>query len=193
MQKVVGSNPISRFLKARDQPVVHVSCASSDMAPVAEIFFYDVVVFVHVSAVVVAFGATFAYPFFQAVIERSSPRSVPAMWRATHTASRYLVVPGSLVALAAGIYLTVDRWDFGYLFITVGMSVIIVLILLGVVFFNRQEVRAIELSERDVAAAGDGEVELSPEYWELSKRVARVGTLAGVLILVAVFFMSVKP
>ncbi len=163
------------------------------MQLVANILFYDVVVFVHVIAVVVAFGATFAYPFFQAVIERTSPRSVPAMWRATHTASHYLVIPGSLVVLAAGIYLTIDRWDFGYLFITVGLSAIVVLILLGVVFFDRHETRAIELSERDIAAAGAGEVELSEEYWEVSKRVARVGMLASLLILAAVFFMTVKP
>ncbi len=163
------------------------------MGVVADILFYDVMVFVHVTAVVVAFGATFAYPFFQAVVERVSPRSVPAMWRATHAASHYLVIPGSLVVLAAGIYLTVDRWDFGYLFITVGLSIIVVLILLGVAFFDRHEARAIELSERDVAAAGAGEVELSAEYWEVSKRVARVGMAASLLILVAVFFMTVKP
>ena len=163
------------------------------MGLVAELQLYDVVVFVHVTAVVVAFGATFAYPFFQTVVERASPRSVPAMFRAMHTTSRFLVVPGSLVALAAGIYLTVDRWDFGYLFITVGLSVIVVVIILGATFFDRHEVRAIELSERDVAAAGAGEVELSEEYWEVSRRIARVGMLASLLILTTVFFMVVKP
>ena len=159
----------------------------------AEIYFYDVVVFVHVTAVVVAFGATFAYPFFQAVVERASPRSVPAMFRAMHTTSRYLVIPGALVVLAAGIYLAIDRWDFGYLFITVGLSIIVVVIILGATFFDRHETRAIELSERDVAAAGAGDVVLSEEYWEVSRRIARVGMLASLLILVAVFFMVVKP
>ena len=163
------------------------------MAPVAKVFFYDLVVFLHVTAVVVAFGATFAYPFFQAVVERVSPRSVPAMWRATHTASRYLVIPGSFFVLGAGIYLTIDRWDFGHLFVTVGLAVIVVLILLGAAFFDRHEVRAIELSERDIAAAGEGAVQLSEEYWEVSRRVARVGMLSSLLILLAVFVMTVKP
>ena len=158
-----------------------------------EIEFYDVVVFVHVTAVVVAFGATFAYPFFQAVVERSSPRSVPAMFRAMHTTSRYLVVPGALVVLVAGVYLTVDGWDFDQLFVIVGLVVVVVVIILGATFFDRHESRAIELSERDVAAAGAGDVVLSDEYWEVSKRIARVGMLASVLILVAVFFMVVKP
>src|ERR671924_1085296 len=105
------------------------------MALIAKIFFYDVVVFLHVTAVVVAFGATFAYPFFQAVVERLSPRSLPAMYRAMHTTSRFAVTPGSFIVLAAGIYMTIDRWDFGFLFITVGMAAIVVLILLGIAFF----------------------------------------------------------
>jgi hypothetical protein len=163
------------------------------MAVSAEIQLYDLVLFVHIAAVVVSFGATFAYPFFQTGVERISPRSVPAMLRAIHTTSRYLVVPGSLVVLASGIYLTIDRWSFGDLFIIVGLSVVVAMIVLGATFFDRHEARAIRLAERDVAAAGTGEVELSEEYWEVSKRFARVGIAASLLIVIAVFFMAVKP
>ncbi len=53
---------------------------------------------------------------------------------------------------------------FGHLFIAVGLSVIAVLVLLFLAFFDRHEARAIELSERDIASAGAGEVELSEEY-----------------------------
>lgn len=161
--------------------------------PASTIRLYDVVLFVHVAAVTVAFGATFAYPFFQAVVERASPRSLPAMFRAMHVTSRYLVTPGSVVVLLAGIYLTVDRWDFGDLFVTVGLTVIVIVIVLAMTFFDRHEARAIELATRDVAAAGDGEVELSEEYWQVSRRIARVGSLASALVLTAIFFMVVKP
>jgi hypothetical protein len=160
---------------------------------VADVHFYDIVVFVHVAAVVVSFGATFAYPFFQTVVERVSPASVPAMWRATHTCSHAVVIPGSLVILAAGIYMTIDRWDFGYLFVVVGLAVIVALIMLAIAFFDRYEQRLIELSERDVAGANGGRVELSEEYWEASRSVVRVGALASLMIVVAVFFMTVKP
>jgi hypothetical protein len=159
----------------------------------AEIVFYDVVLFVHVTAVVVAFGATFAYPFFQVGIEKMSPRSVPAMLHAMHTTSRYLVTPGSLVVLDSGIYLTIDRWDFGQLFVVVGLSVIVLLIALGAAFFDRHEARAIALAERDVAAAGGGDVVLSDEYRDVSQRFARVGMAASLLVLLALFFMTVKP
>jgi hypothetical protein len=161
------------------------------MSVLAEIYVYDVVLFVHITAAVVAFGATFAYPFFQAGVERMSPPSVPAMLRAMHATSRYLVTPGMLVVLASGIYLTVDVWDFGQRFVVVGLSVVGVLMILGATFFDRHEARLIELSERDVSAVGAGE--LSEEYWSVSKRFARVGIAASLLVVVALFFMAVKP
>ena len=163
------------------------------MGVLGEIRLYDVVLFVHVTAVVVAFGATFAYPFFQTVVERVSPRSVPAMLQAMRTSSRYLVTPGLLVVLASGVYLTVDGWDFGQLFVVVGLAVVGVLIALGATFFDRHEARLLELSRRDVAAAGAHEVVLSADYWAVSKRFARVGIAASLLIVVALFFMVVKP
>jgi hypothetical protein len=161
--------------------------------PLAEIRFYDVIVFVHVAAVIVAFGATFGYAFFQAITERFNPRGIPVLWRAMDASGKYLVTPGAVVALAAGIYLVIDAWEFGDLFVTVGMVAIIILLGLSGAFFAPQGRRAMELAERDIAAGSAGEVTLSDEYWAVSKRIARVGTLAGVIILVATFFMVVKP
>jgi predicted integral membrane protein DUF2269 len=159
----------------------------------AEIRLYDLGLFVHVASVVVAFGPTFAYPFFQMTVERLSPHSVPAMFRAMHASSRYLVTPGLLVVLASGIYLTVDGWDFDEPFVLVGLSIVVALMILGPTFFDRQEARLIELSERDVRTAGAGEVQLSEEYWRVSKRFSRVGAAASVLVVAALFFMTIKP
>jgi hypothetical protein len=163
------------------------------VALAAEIQLYDLVLFVHITAVVVAFGATFAYPFFQMGVERLSPRGVPAMLHAMHATSRYVVTPGSFVVLATGIYLTIDRWDFRELFIIVGLAIVVVLIVVGATFFDRHEARAIALAERDVAAAGAGDVVLSEEYLEVSRRFGRAGAVASLLIVIAVFFMAVKP
>jgi hypothetical protein len=154
---------------------------------------YEIGLFIHLSAVVLAFGPTFGYAFFQAVTERSNPRGVPTMWRATEMTSNYLVTPAALVALAAGLYLTIDAWEFDDLFVNVGLIAIIGLLGLAHGFFNPQGTKALELAERDIAAAGAGEVEFSDEYWRISKRIAQVGTLAGIIILVTIFFMVVKP
>lgn len=158
-----------------------------------EIRVYDLVLFVHVTAVVAALGPTFAYPFFQVLVERLSPQSVPAMLRAMHTTSRYLVTPGLFAVLASGVYLTVDGWDFGQRFVIVGLAIVVVLIILGATFFDRHEARLIELAERDVAATGTREVVLSADYRAVSTRFARVGMVASLLVVVALFFMTVKP
>ena len=159
----------------------------------ATIYFYDVIKFIHVAAVVLAFGPTFGYALFQGVAERTSPRSIPTVVRAMQKIDRFMVIPGIIVILGAGLYLTIDRFDFGYLFVTVGMIAILVLLVMAFSFFHSVERKLIELSERDIAASPSGEVQLSEEYWAASKRSAIGGSLAGVIVLVAVFFMVVKP
>jgi uncharacterized membrane protein len=154
---------------------------------------YEIGVFVHIAAIVLAFGPTFGFAFFQAVTERTNPRGVPTMWRATETASNFLVTPAAILALASGLYLTIDAWDFADLFVNVGLIAIIVLLGLVHGFFNPRGRKAIELADRDIAAAGTGEVTFSDEYWAVSKQIAQVGTLAGIIILVTIFFMTVKP
>lgn len=154
---------------------------------------YDIGLFVHVAAVLLAFGPTFGFAVFQVVTERSNPRGVPTMWRATETTSNFLVTPGAIVALAAGLYLTIDLWEFSDLFVNVGLVAIIVLLGLVHGFFNPQGRKAMGFAERDIQAAGTGEVTFSDEYWAVSRRIAQVGTLAGIIILVTTFFMTVKP
>jgi uncharacterized membrane protein len=161
----------------------------------ASIEFYDVVVFVHVAAVVLAFGPTFGYAFFQGIAERHFPRSIPNVMRAMSTVDRFLVIPGLIVILAAGVYLVLDSpvWDWSDTFVSVGLAVVVVLLVFQFAFFSRIEHTLAELAERDIAASGGGDVELSDEYWAASKRSAIGGSLAGVLVLIAIFFMTVKP
>jgi len=160
----------------------------------ASIEFYDVVVFVHIAAVVLAFGPTFGYGFFQAIAERHFPRSIPNVMRAMRTIDRFLVIPGLLVILAAGVYLVLDGpWDFSDTFVGVGMAAVVLLLAFVFAFSGPTERRLAALAERDIAAAGTADVELSDEYWAASKRSAIGGSLAGVLVLIAIFFMTVKP
>ncbi len=62
------------------------------------------------TAIVLAFGPTFGYAFFQASTERLNPRGVPAMWTATEKANMYLVTPAAILALITGLYLVIDLW-----------------------------------------------------------------------------------
>ena len=75
--------------------------------------FYDVVLSIHILAVVVAFGVVFAYPLIDAQIRRASTEQLPMLHRLHLVLAQRIVTPGMVVVLVAGIYLAADRDLFG--------------------------------------------------------------------------------
>jgi uncharacterized membrane protein len=156
----------------------------------ATITAYGVGLFVHVLAVVLAFGPTFGYGFFVATAERDDPRSVPTVLRAIQKVDRYLVQPGLLVVLIAGIYLlSKGNISAGESWVSVGFLAIVVLFGLSHGLFRPQTAKALVLAESDLKA-GDA---LGAEYEAISKRLENAGRLAGLIVAVTIFFMVVKP
>jgi hypothetical protein len=154
---------------------------------------YDVVLGVHVMAVVVAFGVTFAYPIMFAVAARHDPRSLPLMHRVEYTIERYLINPGLLVIVLAGVYLAGEGHHWSEFFVQWGLGVVVVIgALVGSVMIPTAK-RAERLSARDIAAAGDGTIEMSTEYRALVRRLSTVGSLLSALVLVTILFMAIKP
>lgn len=150
---------------------------------------YSVGLFLHILAVVIAFGPTFGYGFFFSVVPQY-PRATPALLAGIQKVDRYLVNPGMIVLLLAGIYLLAEGpWEASESWLSVGFLAIIVLFGLQHAFFQPQVRKARALAERDLKA-GD---ELSPEFEALGRRIGQVGTLAGVIVVVAIFFMVAKP
>jgi uncharacterized membrane protein len=156
----------------------------------ATITAYAIGKFVHVLAVVVAFGPTLGYPIFTAVAQRSAPRSVPAVLRAIIRADRFLVTPGMIVLLIAGMYLLGEgNVPGGEAWVSVGFVAIVALFAMSHAFFLPKSRQALEIAERDLT---DGDT-LSPEFGALSKRIAIGGQIATLIVVVATFFMVVKP
>jgi uncharacterized membrane protein len=145
--------------------------------------FYDVVLWVHISAVITAFGALFAYPVFLAVNARA-PLSQRAGFHHLQIAfSKRVTGPVIGVILLAGIYLATDRhhWDEAWVEISLGM--LIVIAGLGATVLRRSEERLAATAE-----AGD------EEGYAQSLKTARTWTLVTlVLIVVTVFVMTAKP
>ena len=150
---------------------------------------YKIALFLHVLAVVLAFGPTFAYALFTSVT-RNHPRSTPALIEAIQRSDRYLVTPGVFLVLLAGVYMLIDGdWDAGEAFISVGFVAIFALIGLHFTLFMPQLAWRKGLAERDLKS-GD---ELSDEYLAVSDRIGKVGSLAGLTVVVTIFFMTYKP
>ena len=116
--------------------------------------FYDVVVWLHVSAVVVAFGPTFAFGIYLALAARKYPRAMPAVLESTITITRSMVTIGGVLILLTGVYLAADRWDFSEFFIAWGILAILVLLGLAHGFFIPHDSRALRAAKRDIDAAG---------------------------------------
>jgi uncharacterized membrane protein len=164
--------------------------AVSSAPVVADVTAYNLGLFIHILAVVVAFGPTFAYGIFIGFAEARAPASTPAVLRAVDMTNRFMVTPALILVLAAGIYLMIKGdFDAGESWITVGFVAIVLLFGLLHGFFLPQGRKAVDVAERDLAAGN----ELSPDYLALSARIARVGQLAGLIVVVALFFMIVKP
>jgi len=149
----------------------------------AEVQFYDVIAFFHITAVVLAFGPTFAYGVFFATAGRMNPAALPAVGQSVVTWGRTAQRLSMLVILASGIYLVADRWEFADFFASWGMAAIIALIALSEAYF-------IPTTKRFVAAAQAGD---EAEVQAIAKQQQAVGPLAGILVVLTIYVMTAKP
>ena len=159
---------------------------------VAEVSFYSVVLFFHIMAIVLAFGPTYSYGLFFAMAGKD-PRALPAVCRAVIAWNRVGTTGGILLAIVTGIYLTGDLWEFSDFFVGWGIAAVIVLLGLVHGFFIPRTQKVLALAEADVAAAGQGEVKLSEETQQVSASLGKVGPIAGLIVLLTVYFMTAKP
>lgn len=152
--------------------------------------FADFILAIHILAVVVAFGVTFAYPVFVLVGGRLDPRAMPWFHRMQQAIGRRLVNPGLLIILIAGIYLASheDQWKAFY--VQWGIAAVVVLGALEGAVMIRGEGRLAEIADRDVAAAGTGEVKWSSEYEAQRRRLGMFGGLMQLIVVLTVFFMA---
>lgn len=156
------------------------------------VVFWQIILAVHIMAVVVAFGVTFAYPLFAVVGERLDPRAMPWFHRMQSMVTQRLISPGLLVVLLAGIYLASKLHQWSTFYVQWGVAISVVLGGLAGAFLAPNERKLAELAARDVKTAGGGEVHWSREYRALRGRVALAGTLMSLLVLITIYLMSVR-
>jgi hypothetical protein len=156
--------------------------------------FYTFALAVHIAAVVIAFGVTFAYPVMYAVGIRAEPRSMPGMHRIQDAVGKRVISPFLGLALLAGIYLASKLHTWSDFYVQWGLVVIVLLGALGGAYFAPRERRLAELAERDLAAADPqaGGFAFGSEYKALRQQVFFVNLAANVLILLTIYFMTAQ-
>jgi uncharacterized membrane protein len=155
---------------------------------------YQFSLFLHVTAVVTGLGATFAEAIMFPVAMKVGKRHLPYVHRLQLAINQWLATPALVIILATGFYqVSKADWDLGDFWLSGTLTIVIVLGGLIGAYFIPTDRKLGAMVEAEIAAAGDGEVVLSEEYQRRSRIEGIVGTVAGLLIVAAVYLMVVKP
>jgi hypothetical protein len=143
---------------------------------------YDVVLFVHILAVVVAFGTSFAYPLIYAIAAGGSPAQRASLHAFQARYGRTYASLGLLVVILAGAYLASDGdyWSEPW----VGIPLLIAIIVGGIGggYLGPREARLAALAE-----GGD-----QAEYRRVLGQARAASLAVSGLVLVAIFLMTTK-
>jgi uncharacterized membrane protein len=154
---------------------------------------YEIAMAVHIMAVVIAFGWTFALPIVYAVAVKSDPRGLPLLHRIELMVFRWLLNPALVVILGAGIFMASDGHHWSEFFVQWGLGVVIVLGgVVGAVLMPASR-RAEAAVRSDLAQFSGGEFQPGAEYGTVVRKLNVVGSAASLLVLVTIAFMVVKP
>jgi uncharacterized membrane protein len=155
---------------------------------------YDFSVFLHVTAVVVGFGATFAESITFPVAMTMDKRHLPYVHRLQRAINSWFTGPAMIVILATGFYQVSDRdWDLGDFWLSGSLTIVLVLGAILGAYFIPEDRRLQAMAESDIAASGSGEIVLSQEYQRRSRNEGIVGAITGLLVIVAIYLMVTKP
>ena len=160
------------------------------MTVLAAVEFFQVVLAIHILAVVIGFGVTFAYPILFAAARRADPAVLPWLYRTMQRFGRFLVNPGLLVVVLAGIYLAshLHQWKLFYVQWGIGAAIVI-----GAVegsFMIPREGRLAKIADRDLAAVEGGGVTWSEDYNRTLRQLSVGGLILNLIVIATVFMMA---
>jgi uncharacterized membrane protein len=155
---------------------------------------YEISLFLHITAVVVGLGATFAESFTFPVAMKLDPRHLPYVHRLQLAINQFLTTPALVVVLATGVYQVADAdLELGDAWLSASFAIVIALGGLLGGYFIPADRRLAAMVEREIAAAGEGEVVLSEDYQRRARMEGILGGVAGLLVIVAIYLMVTKP
>lgn len=154
--------------------------------------FSEVILAIHILAVVVGFGVTFSYPVL-ALVGNRERRAMPTLHRAQHAISRMVINPSLVVILLAGIYLASHEHQWSAFYVQWGIAAVIVLGAAEGALIMPREAKLADAATRDVAAAGEGEVVWSEEYNRLFRQTGMIGAALDLIVVLTILFMALRP
>lgn len=140
----------------------------------------DVLLTLHILAVVVAFGGALAYPLWFRMIRDGTPEQRAFFHAAQARLGKFLIAPAILVVFATGAYLASDSDVWGEGWVVIPTVILAIILLLGVGFLGPREERLARQASR-----------MDPDQYALAfGRIKRVTWILVVLVVAATFVMT---
>lgn len=149
--------------------------------------------FLHVLGAIVAFGPTFSFAIIGAS-GGAEPQHANFATRVSHLISSRLVFPIGITLPITGALMMgvrqINPLDRAYWWLL--LAIVLYIVAYGYSFFVQRRIveRVIELTSAPPAPGASGP---PPELMGLVKRIQRGGMMLGVLLILIVFLMVVKP
>ena len=155
---------------------------------------YELSLFIHITAMMVGFGATFAESVMFPVAMKLSPRHLPYVHRLQLTINRHFALPALLVVILTGVYqMSEGNWDYGDFWVSGTMTIVVIIAVLLLAYFIPADKRLQPMVEKEIADSAGGEIRLSEEYQRAARNEGIAGSITGLLLVLAVFLMVAKP
>lgn len=145
--------------------------------------FYNVVLWLHITAFLIAFGPTYGYGLFMAAAQKAGVNAQIEAVRMMAKWDRIAITTGAILLLVTGHYMAGELWDFSDFFVNWGNVVFLVILGMTHAYFVPRERRVIALLE-----AGQEE-----EAQAVGQKIGMVGAFMGVLVIATVYVMTAKP
>jgi hypothetical protein len=143
------------------------------------VVFWQVILAVHIVAVVITFGVLFAYPVIYLFASKLDPAAMSWYYRTRTFLGRRLVSPGLLLVLVAGIYLASKLHQWHFFYVQWGLAIVVII----------GGLQGAVLSRMEKTLAGNAS---GAENQALSRRVMVVDALILVLILITIYLMTIQ-
>jgi uncharacterized membrane protein len=163
---------------------------------VPAVAFSDFILAIHILAAIVGFGVVFAYPLLMSAASRSNPEALPWLLRGRQRIGRFIVNPGLLVLLVAGIVLAIDEHQGSKFYVGWGVIAVIAIGAIEGSVIVRGAGKLALVAERDLAGtavpAGGQRTSAtwSPEYTTGLRRLTNAGVAVQAIVVVTVFLMA---
>lgn len=151
---------------------------------------YNLLLSLHVIAVIIAFGVPFAWPFLQAAAERQGTGTTRFALNLIKRVDRMITIPGAvLIALVGiGLIFEIDADEDMPAWLELSIVLFVITFAAAIAVQHRTLLQAIRVLE-----PVPDDAPLPEAYTPLGKRMQMVGGMLGLAIIVITFLMTWKP